>query len=720
MKKSISKSLILAFLPLLFLTLGCATTSQVGTTSVGLQGLDTIKAQRFDTGKMWTFEDAPVDYFKETYGFAPDQEWLDDVRMSALKFANWCSSSFVSEDGLVMTNHHCIDFVSSRINKEGEDIRTNGFYAETLEDERPIPGVFVRQLRLVEDVTESVKEEVDAAKTKDEKIKAKAAIIKELEDQYSNDSGLECSVIELYNGGKYSIYGYKRFNDVRAVYFNEAAVGLYGGDPDNFTYPRYDADFAFVRVYGDDGKPLKTDHYFKFSPNGAKIGEPIFVVGNPGSTKRLKTVAQLEYLRDYSYKNANYMLNGMLKNLYTEMKEHPEKEKELEGSAFMLSNSAKVYKGRVEGMADPKFIARKRAFENNCKKAVMAEPKLNAKYGHLWEGIEQAVNEMRKISNYISAYSINARMSPALLTIGKKMAELGKQLQKPEADRDDAYKGENLDKTIEGIFPAKYDESMQNRNLALHAGYLAMLFGTNNELVMNMYGGKKGEEAVKFALANSLITSKDDVIALAKKGADAILNSSDPFINFALKTQDKLANYKAQAKEIKNTESVLENELGQALFEVYGTTIPPDATFTLRINDGVMKKYEYNGTEAPEFTTFYGMYDRYYSHSKQFPWKLPERWLKFNEDFDLETPYNFISTNDIIGGSSGSAVINKNKEIVGIAFDGNIESLPGDFLYDTKANRMVSVASQGILEIVGDLFHLDRLANELKNGKIVN
>lgn len=717
MFKQLKMRAAILLLPLIFLSFGCASTGQMYDSPN--TKLDTVKAQRFDTGKMWTFEDAPREYWKSEYGFEPSDEWLDDVRMSALKFANWCSSSFVSEDGLVMTNHHCIDFVSNRIQKEGEDIKKNGFYAPTLDDERKINGVFVRQLVLIEDVTDEVKNVINSQTERDAIIEAKKAKIEEIETKYNDETGLECNVVELYHGGKYSLYGYRRYSDVRAVYFNESDVGLYGGDPDNFTYPRYNPDFAFVRVYDDNGKPLKTDHFFKFSLEGPKIGEPIFVIGNPGSTQRLKTVAQLEYMRDFGYRNASFILNRTLQNLYEMMNEYPDRASEFEGMIFMVANSAKVMKGRVEGLNDPMFITRKKAFEKDFKTAVMNDPALNEKYGHIWDAIESTRNEMRQFAGQLAAYNINPRTSPALFSVAGKLVDLAEQLQLPEDQRQDQYKGDNLETTIASIFPKRYDEAMQTKQLKMNADYLAMNLGADNELVMKLYGGKSGNAAVEYLLSNTKIGNAEAVKELASKGSEAILNSGDPLIYFVLNTKDQLNDYQARAQEINSTESVLENELGQALYEVYGTSIPPDATFTLRINDGVMKSYDYNGTIAPEFTTFYGMYNRYYSHQKKYPWDLPERWLNLNEDFNLETPFNFISTNDIIGGSSGSAVINKNKEIVGIAFDGNMESIAGDFLYDTKANRMVSVASQGIVEILSDLLKCTRLANEIKAGKIV-
>lgn len=680
--------------------------------------VDTVKAQKFDTGKMWTFEDFPHDYIKSTYGFNADEDWLKKVRLSALRFGNGCSASFVSEDGLIMTNHHCVDGILERVQKEGENIPKNGFFAATLAEERKIPSLFVDQLVLIEDVTAPVMEAMNSGKTDAEKIEKRSAKIKELETSYNQQTGLTCKITSLYNGSKFSLYGYKRYNDIRLVYSNERVVGLYGGDPDNFTYPRYDADFAFVRAYDENGIPIKSENFFKFSQNGASESDLLFVVGNPGSTQRLKTVAQLEYYRDIVYRNNSFLMNRLF-SVYDEMiAEEPAKADEYRGQQFFIGNSAKVFKGVLEGLQDPIFMARKRDFEKKLKDAVMAKPELKEKFGHIWEGIQQTRNELRKFAFENAAFTVSPFIAPSYLTTARKLVALANELKKTEADRSADYKADKLEATINALFPEKVNQSMDKKLTALVADYMIMNIGNNHPLVKKMFGGFSGKAAADYALKNSVVTSKEKVIELAKKDANAILSTDDPFIYYVVYTQDKAKEFAAKSKEIQTTEQALESMLGQALFAVYGTSIPPDATFTLRISDGVMKSYNYNGTIAPTITTFYGLYDRYYSHKKQYPWDLPARWTKLNPNFDLSTPYNFISTNDIIGGNSGSAIINTKAEVVGAVFDGNMESLAGNFIFTTEANRTVSVASQGILTILQDLLGAKRISDELKTGKI--
>ncbi len=704
---------------ILLFVVGCSSSEMVNKqTTNQFFNPDTVTSSQFDTGKMWTFEDAPVEYFEKTYSFKPDTEWLEHVQKSALKFATWCSSSFVSEDGLIMTNHHCVYFVTNRYEKEGEDLHKDGFYAPTLEDERKVEGLFVDQLVFTKDVTKEVFAAVDNGKTETEKAKLLREKVKELEKKYSDEKDLICKVTSLYHGGKYSLYGYKRYNDVRAVYVNEGRMGLYGGDPDNFTYPRYNPDFAFMRAYDDDGNPLKTSDYFKWSKNGAQENEQIFVVGMPGSTFRLKTMAQLEYMRDFTYRNLNFFTNGKVKYFNELIKEDPENSRKYEDQMLFVGNGAKVFKYSYQFLIDEYSMARKRDFENKFKAAVKGDPEMNKLYGHLWDGIEAINNEYRQYAAEISAYTISPRSSSDYFLIAKNMIKLAKELQKPEAERADNYKGAKLDSTIQTIFPEDFNVLEVDKELALQADYMIFNLGLNNPLMKKTYGSKKGANAVKYAKAHSQLTNKEDLVALANKGSEAILSSDDVFISYILSTQDRLLDLVGKQKEAKETERVLENELGRALFEVYGTTIPPDATFTSRISDGELKSYEYNGTIAPMHTTFYGLYDRYYSNDEKYPWGLPERWLHPKEGFDMSTQYNFISTNDITGGSSGSAVINKEGEIIGAAFDGNIESIPGNFLYNPTDNRMVSVSSEAILQILRYIGDANRIADELEAGKI--
>ncbi|MHB8580087.1 MAG: S46 family peptidase [Ignavibacteriaceae bacterium] len=725
MKKTNNTRFLNFFAVAVFLFIaGCSSTGQMQKEKVSAQGneswlnLDTVKAGKFDTGKMWTFDYPPKAYFEKEYNFDPSDKWLDNVRMSALRFANYCSASFVSADGLVMTNHHCGRESVSKVTRKGEDLFDNGFYAKTLADERPVPGLYVDQLVLIKDITSDIQSAIDSGKTPEEKVANEKKAISEIEKKEGEATKLRIQVVKLFNGGKYSLYGYKRYNDVRLVFSPEASLGYFGGDNDNFTYPRYDLDCNFFRVY-ENGKPLKTEHYFHWSPQGAEPGEPVFVVGNPGHTDRLKTVSQLEYLRDIQYPRTLDLLDDLI-NVYSKViEEHPERKAELQNRLFGFSNSQKAYTGMLKGLRDPILMQKKIDFEKDFKEAVHSNPKLDAKYGDLWDKIATTQDKLRKISDKFFAMSLNPFLSSKYFIIAEQAVKLAEEMKLPEDKKSDQYKGAELDSTIDEIVPAEMDAAMDREMLKDQIDRMIRYLGTSDVNVKEMTAGRRGYEAVDYMLGNSILTSSSKFREIAKQGADAILNSSDPFIYFIVHSKDTRDELTKKINAVTSDESTYSQELGKALFDVYGTSIPPDATFTLRISDGVVKGYPYNGTIAPPFTTFYGLYNRYYSFDKKYPYDLPKEWQNPPADFKLETPMDFVSTNDIIGGNSGSPVINEKAQIVGLAFDGNIESLPGNFIFTTETNRTVAVHSAGMLEAIKDLYKARRLSDELKTGKMV-
>jgi Peptidase S46 len=680
--------------------------------------LDTVKAGRFDTGRMWTFEYPPLNYFKETYGFSPSQKWLDDVRMSALRFATYCSASFVSANGLIMTCDHCARESVSEVEKKRENLIKNGFYAKTLNDERKVPGLFVDQLVLIKDVTDSVKDAEKSGTTEIEKDSLGEEEISEIEQSESKKTGLIMQVVSLYSGARYSLYGYKRYTDVRLVFVPEDVIGFFGGDYDNFTYPRYDLDLAFFRVYSDSGKPLNTDHYLKWSENGAAAGEPIFVAGSAEETNRLKTVAQLKYLRDVVYpRNILFCKNYMV--LYKKMMDlNPPNKDELQDEYLDFSNSLKAYTGMLRGLRNPVLLQKKIDFENKFKAAVKANPTLENKYGDLWNQIAENRRASAINSNRMFAYNLDPMQSSDYFVMAHKVVEIANQLELPEDKRDSSYRGNELDSTIDEIYPANFDTAYNRKLLADQLNDMLNYAGKDDPVLERVAGGLNASAAANYMVKNSIFTSEQNIKNLVSQGPAKILSSNDPFIYFIVHTENVDDSLENEHDELGTENTLLSKRLGEALFDVYGTSIPPDGTFTLRISDGVIKGFPYNGTIAPPFTTFYGLYDRYYSFDEKYPWSLPDKWKNPPADFDLSVPVNFVSTNDIVGGNSGSPVINEKAEIVGLAFDGNIQSLPGDFIFDTTQNRMVGVDSRGIIEALKYIYKANGLFDELLNGKM--
>ncbi len=679
---------------------------------------DTVKAQKFDMGKMWTFENPPLDYFEETYNFKPSKEWLDKVQKSALKFGNGCSASFISEDGLIMTNHHCIRGLLRDLSTDEMDLLKYKFYAENQEDEMKIPGLFVSQLMMIEDVTDEIQSAMNEVVSDSEKVVIKNQKIEEIKERYSKQNAeLSYNVVSLYYGGKYSLYGYKRYNDIRLVFAPELIVSKLGGDYDNFTYPRYGFDCAFLRAYEND-KPIKTEYFFNWSTELIYEDQPVFVVGNPGSTNRLYTITQLEYIRDYQF-GLQTPMRKELYQIYSELVEETNAENmKLVATLFNIGNGLKVYESTYNALKDPFFMARKKDFEKKFSHDIYCDPDLTMKYGSIWKKIEDNRKEASIIAKERFALSISSLYSPRYLLMARDLVNLAEQLKLDEANRSENYKGENLNKFIENIFPADFDKKLEDKKLLLQINVLLNNLSQDDESLRILTEGKTGIEAVNNILAKSKITTREQVVTLANSGSDAILNSDDPFIKFVLSSRARLAEMETKDKALEDADVINNQLLGEALYQVYGDAIPPDATGTLRISDGVIKGYDYNGTRAPYKTTFYGSLDRYYSFDKKFPFNLPEYWENVPEEFDLSTPLNFASTCDIIGGNSGSPVINTNAEVVGLAFDGNMESHSGRYIYTTEANRTISVSTEGMIEAIRDFYKAERLSNEILNGKI--
>lgn len=663
---------------------------------------DDVEPSRFDYGKMWTLENAPLDYFEETYGFRPDDEWLEHARMSALRFSTYCSASFVSPQGLVMTNHHCSRDEVGKVMKEGEDFDQNGFYAPTLEEERKVEGLFVKQLVQIVDVTDTVLKAMNEAETDEAAVEAKQATLQLLIEKYGTLEGwegLEIEPVTYYSGGRYSLYGYKKYDDVRLVLFPELDLGSFGGDFDNFTYPRYSLDCTFWRVY-EDGKPKNTtDFYFKFNVDGVKDGEAVFVIGNPGSTERYRTMAQLEYDRDYRYKVLLKWLENRVELMSNIQKEEPTRDRQ--NMIANLANSVKAINGIQGGMYDPYLMGKKQAMENMIKEKSGAVAKGN----DYWQQMADAYKVLEPHaaeSILLGPSSLNGKT----LSFAHMLYQYVTMKESGAGEEDlNAIKEQLM--SLSGMMSDPYEVK-----------YLTTLFTELKEFagdkayVMEILDGHTPAKAAKMLLNNTKLMDADQLEKFLAKKVKKIKKSKDPVVKMAFSTipvyNDAVMAFKSSSAE----RSELGRKISNEVYNVYGLSIPPDATFTTRLADGVVKSYDYNGTKAPIYTTYFGLYNRYYGFNKEFPWSLPEKWENPPMEL-LKTPLNFISTNDIIGGNSGSPLINKKGEAVGLAFDGNIESLPGNFIFDEKVNRTVSVHTGAIVAAMKYIYKADRLVHEL-------
>ena len=693
-----------------FAALFFATTAQP---AIAQDDLGDVQAGRFDNGKMFTLDDPPLDYFREEYGFTPDAEWFEHAQLGALRFATYCSASFASADGLIFTNHHCARQSVTQISVEdGTDYNEPGFYAQSMADERPVDGLFVEQLISIEDVTAEVDAAVDAAGSDQERQQARQLVISAMEESMGETAGddLRVEVVTLYSGGQYKAYTYRRYDNIRLVFAPETQMGYYGGDPDNFTFPRYSLDFSLFRAYDDDGNPLRTENFFQWNPEGTEEGDLVFIIGNPGSTTRLQTVAQLEYRRDI---NEPAILNALHSRelaygaFVDNNPDHPATP-ELTDTYFSLANGRKAYTGRVEGLQDPYIMARRADAEQDFRDALASRADLQAEYGGIMDAIAENRQAARSFGPMYSAF-VGFRAGSSLSSTVVARSILGYQY----LNADDDEEREGIREQMLGMD----DQPMELQQGLLTARFedFAEYLGSDSDVTQAALGGGSPADAARVIVDGSALTTSEGAAGLLDGGG----LSADPGVAMVTAIFPSFIQFQ-EANGAANAEvGELAANLARGRFEISGTSIPPDATFTLRISDGVVQAYEYNGTVAPTHTTFYGLYDHYYSYGPEAEngsWDLPDRWLPAPEGLDLSTPYNFVSTNDIIGGNSGSPMLDRDLKVVGIAFDGNIESLPGNYIYMDEFNRTVSVDVRGMLAALEHVYGMENLARELRNG----
>lgn len=677
----------------------------------GAVDLDTIHAGRFDMGKMWTFENAPMAYFSDTYGFNADEAWFQNARLAALRIPG-CSAAFVSPNGLVVTNHHCIRGAVVRVTRDGETLLDDGFYASTLEEERPIPNYYVDQLIAAEDVSEEIFAATDAAGSEAERVEIRDQVINRIEKRISGryqggEGAVRVEVTPLYNGGRYSAYTYRRYTDVRMVAAAELQLGFFGGDGDNFTYPRYALDFGFLRVYGSDGEPLRNDHWFNWSQGGVEEGDVVFVIGNPGPTNRLNTVAQLEFQRDVSVAAQKSFLETRLSAMRAFYEENRAvgDSMDLRNRRFGLSNSLKANTGRLEALEDPVIMARKADGEDKFRAALEASPELFAEYGDLIPRVAVLQDRKREVAAEFAAFTGLGSTSTESALLRRALATvtfLATERMGAPADSVEARKESVLE--IQDV-PEALEEALLRERLEDLVRYL----GPEDPITSVALGGRSVEGAVSYLRLQSVLATRETTAeALAGGGIpedDPALVLARAMIPAYLRLQQTYGPLVSQERE-------LAAELGRARFAVYGSDVPPDASRSPRITDGVVKPYEYNGTLAPVYTTFFGLYDHFFSYGRDTDWNLPDRWVPPNPDLDLRTPLNFISTADTYGGNSGSPAVTPDLEIVGLNFDRNIEGLSRDFIYLPERGRNIMVDVRAIREALDKVYDADRIVQE--------
>jgi len=667
---------------------------------------DTVQARRFDRGKLWPIHDLPATFFEERYGVTPDEEWRTHVMRAALRFGENCSASFVSEDGLVLTNHHCARDHVTAAAEEGESLLEEGFYAESSDAERRTSSLHVDQLIRVEDVTSRI---TDPSGRRARQM-SRQARINQLEEQMTaeaktDDERLRVDIISLYRGITYAAHTYRRYEDVRLVLVPERDLGFFGGETDNFTYPRHTLDVAFFRVY-EDGEPFQPEHHFEWDTGGAEVGEPVFAAGNPGTTSRLQMVSQLQYERDHELPSRLEVLRSRSKKIRTYISENPEtaSKYDLQNTYFSIQNSIKSTEGQLRGLQDPYLLARRgqavRALQDSLR---------------MVDSLRQyttAVGEIQRLqeSKRVLADKNEAFVTFASTRIGSRIlsrALHGYYLNFLRNRGVPANRLEDLRQDAQGIedWPPKLEESV----LASQLEEIRAVYGADHPSLKRLFQGQSAEELANQLITSSALVNSTAFLTLLEEG---YTQSDDPSVPLINALAPLYLNVTRQMNDFETREEELNRGLTRARRSIFDEPIPPDATFSLRVSDGIVKGYQKHGSPVPAFTNFYGLYDKYYSYSGE-DWALPDTWVPPPASFDRGVPLNLVSTNDISGGSSGSPLLNRDLEVVGVAFDSNMEAIPNKYLYRTESARAISVDVRGIVEALEHVYGADRLVEEV-------
>jgi hypothetical protein len=663
---------------------------------------------------MWTFDNPPTKLLQAKYGFTPTQAWLDHLRLSSVRLNDGGSGSFVSPNGLLLTNHHVARGQLQKNSTAEHDYLRDGFYAATPDLEMKSPDLEVNVLVAMQDVTARVQgaakgiaDDAKALKARDAEI---AAITKENKDK----TGLRSDVVSFYNGGEYWLYQYKAYTDVRLVFAPEQQAAFYGGDPDNFTYPRYDLDMALFRVY-DNGQPLHTDNYLKWSAKGAAPGELIFISGHPGATERQDTVAQLLVERDVVEPAFVEYLKRRVATAQAFAAQGPEQARLVGSTIFSLQNALKAYEGRSDALADKAILAKKQAEEDDFRAKVAANPEWKKEYGGAWDTIARVEEQVKpEIKSQIFR-----RTDSRLFTLALQIVQYVSEIKKPDGERLPQFHEASLDSLkFQLMSPAPIPVATEKLYMAAALKLGQEKLGKDDAFVQAILQGSAVDPTVTALVDGTKLADPAIRKSLLDGGEAAVAASTDPMIVAARRVDPIMRETTRRLRDtISSVLTPAGEKLGKARFLVYGKDAYPDATFTLRLSYGTVDGYPYNGTIAPPFTTFYGLYDRAASFSNKAPFDLTPKEVAGRDKLDLSTPLNFVSTGDIIGGNSGSPVVNREGELVGLIFDGNIESMAGDFEYDGSRNRAVAVHSAGMIEGLRKLYGDGALADELQGKK---
>ena len=661
---------------------------------------------------MWTFDNPPLKQWKERYNFEPSKEWLDKVRLASVKFPG-ASGVFVSPNGLIATNQHVAASIVAKLSTKERDLTKNGFYAKTQAEELKAQDTEVAILVSYENVTERVHNAAKSGTNDADGAAKRTAEIAAIEKDCGSSTGLKCDIVSLYNGGEYWLYRNKRYTDVRLVMVAEEQAAFFGGDYDNFTYPRHDLDFAFLRVY-ENGQPAQTPNYLKWSTTGAPENEFIVVSGYPGSTARLLTVAQLKYQRDLGNPAQKKIWETLRRGLETYSKLGPEQLRQASPGMRGFANSLKRLAGQQDGLLNPRQFAKKEAEEKDLRANLAAKPELEKLYAPAWTSIAKAYEAMPTISDRLSFSVLGVSR---LGTIATQIVNWHLEKAKPNEKRYPEYTDARLESLKRSILsPAPVYSEMEEAQLVAWFEEAHKTLGNDDPFIKAAFGDADAAEVVRKAVRETKLTDPAFRQALLEGPSSGVMESNDPMIALARRVEPVVRELRTwNEKTISDVVAAAGPKIAAARFAAYGKSMPPDANGQLRISYGVVKGYEEDTTLVPFRTTFFGLYDRALSFDEKEPFQLAPSLKAARDKIDLSTPLNFVYTADTIGGNSGSPVINRNGEVVGLNFDSNNQKLSNRYWYieDTEGSRAVGVHSAGIIEALRKVYGAEALVNEL-------
>jgi hypothetical protein len=667
---------------------------------------------RADEG-MWPFNSVPRAEIKKRYGFDVTDGWLKQVQLSSVRFNNGGSGSFVSPDGLVLTNYHVAIDTLQKLSSPQKDYLKQQFYARTRAEERPAPDLELNVLVSIEDLTPRVNAVVQG-KTGDAATTARRALLNEIQEERAKATGLRAEVVTFYGGAQYQLYLYKRYTDVRLVFAPEYAVALFGNDEDNFDYPRYALDMALFRVY-EDGKPLRAQNFFKVSQKGAQAEELLFVPGHPGSSSRLSIAPYLEHLRDVTYPLFINRLQNMRGVLQRYGARGEEQARRARGELFEVENGLKAISGQQDALKQKSLMDKKHRDEANLRRALAADPQQQKEYDEAYRSIAQAY---QNLSGYERDYYLldgGWGFDSSLFLAARIIVRIATESAKPNEQRMPAFTDSRRAGLLEYIYsPAPVYDEFEEVKLAGSLSLLRDQMGANSALAQKILNGKTPEARSAELISGTRLRDPEFRKQLVAAGLRGLEQSTDPMIALAYAIEPETrALRKRYETEVTGTERAAYDKLWRVILHARGAAAYPDATFTLRLSYGVMRGYQENGKKIPPFTNLGGLFTHAQQHGGREPYKLPDSWLAKKASLAPQTPLNFISTHDVALGSSGSPVINRRAEVVGLIFDVNHQSLGNNFGYDETQARSICLDIRAILESLDEVYGAKELVAEL-------